>query len=100
MAYSSFTLGKVSRTFHLETVRRFGLFAGIEPVEPSAHLSATLKRNLPFALAMGTEKAKSEMVVAQVLVELCLHFDNRVSLFRGLTSTLMPPTAWQVCVIF
>ena len=84
MAYSNFTLGKVSRTFHLETVRRFGLFAGIEPVEPSAHLSATLKRNLPFALAMGTEKAKSEMVVAPVLVELCLHFDNRVSLFSGI----------------
>ena len=84
MAYSNFTLGKVSRTFHLETVRRFGLFAGIEPVEPSTHLSATLKRNLPFAVAMGTEKAKSEMVVAPVLVELCLHFDNRVSLFSGI----------------
>ena len=84
MPYSSFTLGKVSRTFHLETVRRQGVFAGIEPVEPSAHLTATLERNLPFALAMGTEKAKSEMVVAPVLVELCLHFDNRVSLFSGI----------------
>ena len=60
MPYSSFTLGKVSRTFHLETVRRQGIFAGIEPVEPSAHLTATLERNLPFALAMGTEKAKSD----------------------------------------
>ena len=46
MPYSSFTLGKVSRTFHLETVRRQGIFAGIEPVEPSAHLTATLERNL------------------------------------------------------
>ncbi len=84
MAYSSFTLGKVSKTFHLETIRKRGIFAGIEPVEPSAQLTMVLERNLPFALTMGTEKAKSEMVVAQVLVELCLHFDNRVSLFSGI----------------
>ena len=84
MPYSSFTLGKVSRTFHLETVRRQGIFAGIEPVEPSAHLTATLERNLPFALAMGTEKAKSELIVAHILIELCLHFADRVSLFSGI----------------
>ena len=84
MAYSSFTLGKVSKTFHLETIRKRGIFADIEPVEPSAQLTMVLERNLPFALTMGTEKAKSEMVVAQVLVELCLHFNNRVSLFSGI----------------
>ena len=84
MAYSSFTLSQVSRTFQLETVWQPALFADIEPVEPSAQLTMVLERNLPFALTMGTEKAKSEMVVAQVLVELCLHFDNRVSLFSGI----------------
>ncbi len=84
MAYSSFTLSKVSRAFHLETVRRFGLFSEIAPVEPSAHLTACLKRHLPFALTMGTEKAKSELIVAPVLVELCLHFADRVSLFSGI----------------
>ena len=84
MPYSSWTLSKVSRTFHLETVRRQGIFAGIKPVEPSAHLTATLERNLPFALAMGTEKAKSELIVAHILIELCLHFADRVSLFSGI----------------
>ncbi len=84
MPYSSWTLSKVSRTFHLETVRRQGIFAGIAPVEPSAHLTATLERQLPFALAMGTEKAKSELIIAPVLVELCLHFESRVSLFSGI----------------
>ena len=75
MAYSSFTLSKVSRTFHLETVWQPGLFADIAPVEPSEPLTMTLERQLPFALAMGTEKAKSELIVAPVLVELCLHFE-------------------------
>ena len=84
MAYSSFTLGKVSRTFHLETIRRRGIFANIEPVAPSEHLTAALERKLPFAVAMGTEKAKSELIVADVLVELCLHFADRVSLFSGI----------------
>ena len=84
MAYSSFTLGKVSRTFQLETVWQPALFADIAPVEPSDELTAVLKRNLPFALAMGTEKAKSELIVAQLLIELCLYFDNRVSLFSGI----------------
>ena len=84
MAYSSFTLSKVSRTFHLESVQKRGIFAGIEPVEPSAQLTATLERNLPFALAMGTEKAKSELIVSQILIELCLRFADRVSLFSGI----------------
>ncbi len=84
MAYSSFTLSKVSRAFHLETVWKFGLFSEIAPVEPSAPLTTVLKRNLPFALTMGTEKAKSELIVSPVLIELCLHFADRVSLFSGI----------------
>lgn len=84
MAYSNFTLGQVRKAFELETVRKWGIFADIEPVEPSALLTAVLERNMPFALAMGTEKAKSELIVSEVLVELCVHFDNRVSLFSGI----------------
>ena len=84
MAYSSFTLSKASRTFHLETVWQPALFADIEPLEPSGHLTVTLERQLPFALAMGTEKAKSELIIAPVLVEFYLHFESRVSLFSGI----------------
>ena len=84
MAYSNFTLGQVRKAFELETVRKWGIFADIAPVEPSALLTAVLERNMPFALAMGTEKAKSELIVSDVLVELCVHFDNRVSLFSGI----------------
>ena len=84
MAYSSFTLSKASRTFHLETVWQPALFADIEPLVPSSHLTVTLERQLPFALAMGTEKAKSELIIAPVLVEFYLHFEARVSLFSGI----------------
>ena len=84
MAYSSFTLAAALETFKLEIVRTKGLFANSEPVEPSALLSAILERNVSHALSIGTEKAKSELIVAQVLVELCEHFENRVSLFSGI----------------
>ena len=84
MPYSSFTLSKASRTFHLETVWQPALFADIEPLVPSSHLTVTLERQLPFALTMGTEKAKSELIIAPVLVEFYLHFESRVSLFSGI----------------
>ena len=84
MAYSNFTLGTARKAFQLVTIEKRGIFAGIEPVAPSEHLTAVLERNLPFAIAIGTEKAKSELIVADVLVELCVHFDNRVSLFSGI----------------
>ncbi len=84
MAYSNFTLGTVRKAFQLVTIEERGIFAGIEPVAPSEHLTAVLERNLPFAIAIGTEKAKSELIIADVLVELCVHFDNRVSLFSGI----------------
>lgn len=84
MAYSSFTLSAARKAFELETVRVPGIFSHLEPVEPSEHLTTALARKLPFAIAIGTEKAKSELLVADVLVELCVHFDNRVSLFSGI----------------
>ncbi len=84
MAYSHFTLESVQETFHLEQVNAPGIFAGIEPVEPSPHLKATLERNVPFAYAIGTEKARSEMIIADILIELCIHMDYRISLFSGI----------------
>ncbi len=84
MPYSHFTFDSVRETFQLETVLSRGIFSDIEPVAPSAHLTEGLKRNVPLAVAIGTEKAKSELIVVDVLVELCVHFDYRISLFSGI----------------
>ena len=83
MAYSNFTLAEVVTTFQLEIVESENLFAEVAPVPPSAHLTTTLERNVPLATAINTEKAKSELIVAQVLVELREHFNRRISLFSG-----------------
>ena len=84
MAYSNFTLETAQKTFQLETVRSLGLFAEIEPVEPSTYLTMGLARKASLATAIGTEKARSELIVADVLVDLLQHFDHRISLFSGI----------------
>lgn len=84
MAYSDFTLESVQKTFQLETVRSVGIFSEMEPVVPSAYLTTGLARKASLATAIGTEKARSEMIVADVLVELLEHFDRRISLFSGI----------------
>ena len=84
MAYSNFTLETVLPAFHLEKNDVQGLFSHIEPVAPSAHLATTLERNVPLAVSLATEKAKSELIIAQVLVELREQLERRISFFSGI----------------
>ncbi len=84
MSYSEWTLESVLPAFQLEAVDTVGLFSEIEAVDPTAHLVTALARKAPLAATIGTEKAKSEMIVADVLVELLEHFDRSISLFSGI----------------
>lgn len=85
MAYSNWTLDTVREAFHLEEIDVAGLFAALEPVNPSELLVTTLERNVPLATTIGSEKAKSEMIVVNVLIELREHFKQRISLFSGIS---------------
>lgn len=84
MAYSNFTLEEVLTTFQLEIVESIDFFANIEPVMPSPDLSADLKKKVPVAAAINTEKARSELIVANVLFQLLEQFDHRISFFSGI----------------
>ena len=88
MAYSHFTLSAARKAFELKTVRSIGLFSQTEPVEPSAELTRALAKKAPLAVAIATEKAKSELIVSEVLFELREHFEQRVSLFSGIDFTV------------
>ena len=83
MPYSNFTFDSVQETFGLGILQVIGIFAEAEPVVPSEYLSAGLAKKAPLAIAIGTEKAKSEMIVTDILVELREHFEGRISLFSG-----------------
>ena len=84
MAYSNFTLETVREAFELQTIQSAGIFSETDGVEPSAELTKALAKKAPLAVAIGTEKAKSEMIVADILVELREHFKHRISLFSGI----------------
>ena len=88
MAYSDWTLETVKKAFDLEEVNAAGIFSDAEPVKPSAHLETALARNVPLAFAIGTEKAKSELIVSAVLVELWEHFNRSISFFSGIDFTV------------
>ena len=84
MSYSNFTLESVVTKFELEKTESIGIFAEIEPITPSDYLTTGLAKKVPLAAAIGTEKARSELIVADVLVELCEKFDYRISFFSGI----------------
>ncbi len=85
MAYSNFTLSEVKKAFQIvETVESVNLFSHVEPKTPSSVLTAVLERNMQVALAVNTEKAKSELIIANVLIELREKFDRRISVFSGI----------------
>lgn len=83
MAYSNFDLETVKSRFRLELVRERSLFSDAEEIEPSHLLKETLKENVPLALAIHTEKARSELIVSPILVEVRRRLDHKISLFSG-----------------
>ena len=84
MAYCSFTLDKVIETFELDIVDSEELFGEVEPMILGDHLNTALGRKVQLAEAINTEKARSELIVAEVLVELREQFARRISLFSGI----------------
>jgi hypothetical protein len=88
LAYSDFNLKKVKLDFQIQTIENLGLFDQIQPIEISDYLQKTLKRNVPLALAINTEKARSELIVINILLELKDILANRISLFSGIDFTV------------
>lgn len=84
MAYSNFTLAEVLSTFQLEKIESVGLFSESEPVTPRPYFTTELAKKVPLATAIGTEKARSELIVADVLFELREISEDRISLFSGI----------------
>lgn len=83
MAYSDFkTINQVKAKFDL-TINLINLFSQSERVEPSEYLKMTLKRNLKVAFDNDTEKARSELIIAPLLIEIREIFKGKVSLFSG-----------------
>jgi len=83
MAYSDFTLSDIKEKFQIVTEEQVDIFPNIEEEKISDYLNETLKENIPLALAIHTEKARSEMIVTPILIEIRKILNHRISLFSG-----------------
>ena len=83
MAYSDFTLQEVVQRFPLVIEEGNNLFATVPDIVPGDFLRALLEENVPLALALSTEKARSELIIAPVLVEVRKLAQRQISLFSG-----------------
>lgn len=83
MSYSNFTLEKVKQLFNLKTIEEFDIFTEVKPLKSSELLTQILQDNFSIAIANNSEKARSEMIIAPILVELKRQFPNKINLFSG-----------------
>ncbi len=84
MSYKDFTLEQINQIFAIAIQSNLDLFSEHQqPVEIDAAFVSRLDYNTTLALAINTEKARSEMIIAPILVELKRLTGDRISLFSG-----------------
>jgi len=83
MAYNEFTVHDLTQRLGLRYVEAYDLFREAAPVAPGEVLVAVLRENTPVALAFSTEKARSEFLIAPILMEARRQRRGAVSLFSG-----------------
>lgn len=83
MAYNQFTIDDVKQKLGVRVHEATDLFAAVPPAAPGAWLTDLLKDSVPLALAISTEKARSELIIAPVLLEVRRRRGGAVSLFSG-----------------
>lgn len=86
MSFKDFTYADLFGKLNL-SVRHRRLFADTPEQSPSPWLMETLERSAKLALALGNEKARSELLIAPVLLEVRGALAPDVSLFSGVELT-------------
>ncbi len=82
MAYSDFSLASVKKIFQLKE-QTIDLFSQVKPIEISQWLEETLSISTKLALASSSEKARSEFIIAPILLELEKRNPEQLAIFSG-----------------
>ncbi|MEC4814823.1 MAG: hypothetical protein SAK29_16305 [Scytonema sp. PMC 1069.18] len=88
MPYSEFSLAKAKQDFGLTTLEKRDIFIDISELAASNLLIETLNYNLPIALGSHSEKARSELIIAPILVDLRRQLHEQINLFSGVDFTV------------
>jgi len=90
MSYSEFSLAQVKKLFGLTTLEKTDLFTDTPEILCGEYFQETLRYNTPLALASNSEKARSEMIIAPILIEVRKYLNSQVSLFSGVDFNINP----------
>jgi hypothetical protein len=90
MAYSDFKLKEIVKQFDLTLNENLDLFATIPEVEASEILKVMLKENAALAVDINTEKARSELIIAPILLEVRRQLNYQIGLFSGSEFNVAP----------
>lgn len=83
MSYRDFTIPDIKQKLGLHLEEDTSLYEDVEPVQPSPALAAWLDENAPLALGINTEKARSELIIAPILLEVRRIFGKQIGFFSG-----------------
>jgi hypothetical protein len=83
MAFRDFGFPEVQQALGL-TLREASLFSGVPALELPATFTERMRGDIALALAINTEKARSEFIIAPVLAELRRMLGGRFGLFSGI----------------
>jgi len=83
MPYSKFNLSRAVDDFNLTIVEGARFLPIVPPVTPSVLLRETLAETVPWAIATGSEKARSEGIINPVLLEVRRQLQGQISVFSG-----------------
>jgi hypothetical protein len=83
MPYSLFNIEKVRDNFDITIIEQVNIFANVPEINYSEYLTETLRFNTPIALANNSEKSRSEMIIAPILLELKRIYPQNASIFSG-----------------
>lgn len=84
MAYSDFDLKKVKQELKVRIIEQQGVFANVNSFPISPILATILEETVPLARAINTEKARSELIISNILVELRKLLQHKISFFSGI----------------
>ncbi len=90
MSYGDFDLPRVQAEFDVTVQTALSLFAQVPPVALDPALAGMLSRQISLALAINTEKARSEWLIAPLLGEVWRLGEGRVSLHSGVPLDVDP----------
>ena len=85
MAFSDFNLESAVTRLGLTLKARADLFDGLEPVEVPPLIQTVLERWAPQALEVNTEKARSELIIAPILMEASHLTGGRLGVYSGVS---------------